>query len=82
MEKEPDQFILALGFEFCDDAKDKDECDFCTDPQNGTYASMYRPPEDAEECEYIICGKCIVENQKRNKGKFNRFDLPDIILPF
>ena len=74
-----DPFIEALGFERCDTDK---ECDYCQVPTNGSYAKMFYPGDDNPECEYVICGKCIIENQKRNQGRFVYTDLPKIKLPF
>ncbi len=81
MEKEykPDQFIEALGLDRC---QFDDECDYCDKPENGIYVKMYHPPEDCSEAEYYICGKCVVDNQKQNNGRFNEFKLPEIKLPF
>ena len=39
-----------------------DECDFCDNPSNGTYAKLYHEPEGVTEAEYYICGKCASEN--------------------
>ena len=39
-----------------------DECDFCDNPQNGSYAKLYHEPEGVTEAEYYICGKCASEN--------------------
>ncbi len=74
----PDPFIELLGLEFCGQG----ECDHCTSPENGSYARMYRPGDDAPECESVVCGKCVVETQKKGNGIFYAWNLPDIILPF
>ena len=79
MEFKSDPFIEALGLERC---KFDDECDYCNKPENGVYARMYYPPEDSPECDYYICGKCVVENQKQNNGLFDELRLPKTKLPF
>ena len=38
-----------------------DDCDFCDNPSNGTYAKLYHEPEGVTEAEYYICGKCASE---------------------
>ncbi len=74
-----DPFITLLGFKKC---TYDDHCSFCETPEGGTYVKPSGCYEYPDECDYDICQKCIIENQKRNNGKFNEFDLPDIILPF
>lgn len=74
-----DPFIELEGFKRC---QYDNECDFCKNPLEGSYMKHSGSYEHPDELDYVICGKCIVDNQKRNKGKFKAFDLPDIILPF
>ncbi len=80
MEFTPDPFIETIGLFVR--ANCNDQCDFCETPQNGSYSRPSGCYEYPDEVDYAICGKCIVDNQKRNNGRFNDFDLPEIILPF
>ncbi len=72
---EADQNILHCGepFEHYPDGK---YCDYCKNPANGIYIRRCGTYEYPDEDTYSICGKCIVENQIRNKGKFIYEDLP------
>ncbi len=74
-----DPFIEMEGVKRCNY---DNECDFCAVPQKGSYVKPSGNYEHPDECDYCICGKCIIENQTRNQGKFNDFDLPEIRLPF
>lgn len=74
-----DPFIELLGFKIC---QWDNGCDYCNTPENGSYIKSSGCYEYPDEIDYEICGKCIINNQIRNKGKFNERDLPKIILPF
>lgn len=75
MESKPDQNILLCGepFEHRPDAK---ECEYCKKPSSDIYVRRCGTYEYPDEDSYIICGKCILENQIRNNGKFIYEDLP------
>ncbi len=72
-----DNNILVLGiFELCE----KGKCEYCIASSNDIYSfscGTYEYPESS-----CVCGKCILENQKKNHGKFNSIDLPEPVLPF
>lgn len=71
--------IMVLGI-FTLEPQAKGKCEYCRNPSEDVYSFPCGTYEYPESC--VICGKCIVENQKRNKGKFDSFDLPEPILPF
>ena len=57
-----------------------DECDFCDNPSNGTYAKLYHEPEGVTETEYYICGKCaseaipvLEEEEKKNLAELDKY---------
>lgn len=73
----PDMNILVLGiFEFSPNLK----CEYCTDPSPDVYSFPDGTHEYPES--NCICGKCIIKNQKLNRGEFNSFNLPSPILEF
>lgn len=72
---DPNILILRC-FELCE----KGRCEYCLTPSSDIYSfpcGTYEYPESS-----CICGKCVVENQKKNHGNFNSMDLPESILPF
>lgn len=50
------------GLEKCDF---DDECDFCKNPEGGSWAALYHVPEDVTETRYYICRKCILEERAK-----------------
>lgn len=38
-----------------------DECDFCKEPSQGSYARLNHVPEDCTETDFYICGGCVSE---------------------
>lgn len=46
---------IEKHFELCEF---DDECDFCDNPEHGTYAKIDYIPEDVAETDFYICGKC------------------------
>ena len=49
-----DKYVLQ-GLESCDF---DDECDFCDEPKQGSYAYIIYHPEDVAETQWYMCGKC------------------------
>ncbi len=78
IQETPDPNLALLPFTYCGPATKPDQCDYCRTPENGIYSAggSYEYPD---EIDYTICGKCIVENQKLNRGRFNESDLPELI---
>jgi hypothetical protein len=75
-----DPWIEILGLQWCEIEAD---CDFCNSPDKGVYSQSSGLYEYPDECDFCICGKCVVENQTRNRGRFNRDDLVHLgKLPF
>lgn len=52
-----------LGLDRCDF---DDECDFCNNPQNGSWVKLIRG-YDYTDTGYYVCGKCISENKSKDK---------------
>jgi len=48
-----------------------DECEFCDNPENGSYAYGYSNDEYGCEVDYYICGKCA---ESTISEKLERFD--------
>lgn len=48
-----------LGLDRCEF---DDECDFCDNPQNGSYAKI-----DRGDVDYYVCGKCILGEKNKDK---------------
>lgn len=61
-------YLIALkeanrvGYERCDFNND---CDKCKSQKLGTFADMVY--SDVDECNYYICGKCVLKNRKKRK---------------
>ena len=51
--------IESIGLTKCEL---NEECNFCNDPQKGSYARM--TGYDSSEIAYYICGKCALEKIK------------------
>lgn len=51
--------IESIGLAKCEF---NEECDFCSDPQYGTYSRL--TGYDSSEIAYYICGKCALEKIK------------------
>lgn len=50
-----------------------DECDFCDNPEHGSYAKIDYIPEDVAETDFYICGKCAsvkLENYEEQENKY------------
>ena len=59
MNNEANKKIESIGLAKCEL---NTECDFCNDPQEGSYARM--AGYDSSEIAYYICGKCALEKIK------------------
>ena len=60
MNNEPNKKIESIGLAKCE--LDSDTCNFCNDPQEGSYARMVG--YDSSDIAYYICGKCALEKIK------------------
>ena len=56
MSSEQNKKIESIGLAKCEL---HDECDFCNDPRQGSYARM--TGYDSSDVAYYICGKCALE---------------------
>jgi hypothetical protein len=52
--------IESIGLTSCEF---NDECNFCNDPQNGSYARM--TGYNSSEIAYFICGKCALDKIRK-----------------
>lgn len=59
MNSEPNNKIESIGLTKCEL---NDECNFCNNPQVGSYARMIG--YDSSDIAYYICGKCALEKIK------------------
>ena len=59
MDNKSNKKIESIGLAKCEI---DDTCNFCNEPQNGSYARMVG--YDSSDIAYYICGKCALEKIK------------------